>query len=342
MSLIEMLAQASETVADFFLRSAKAWQNYHHFDTRGLLPGIVLSEEQQAVVRQNEEQMLINGSAGSGKSITLLYKMIKVMEQETEPQRILYLTFNRTLLDDARKRAEISPVFEGLKGKHDLHMNTFHYMAFSMLKQMGFNDVKYFDSSLSNMKNQESTLQRRIAIILEKYKRSEEYQRLPQQERLYETQNSAFFLEEIFWMKANGLINKKKYLEVERTGRSNNPRLTKAQRNTVFAIFELYQQAMRYRYHNDLDMEDYALLLLQYHDQIPFNMYYDYVFVDEVQDLQPMQIKVLVQLTKKSIVLSGDPKQRIYKRSPHSYANLGLQIQGRCNRNLTKNFRSTK
>ncbi len=344
MLLIETPAQASENAADFFLRSAKAWQNYHYFDTRGLLPGIELSEEQETVVRQSEAQMLINGSAGSGKSITLLYKMLKVMEQETEPQRILYLTFNRTLLDDAKKRAELSPVFMNLKDSHILHMDTFHYMAFSILKQMGFHDVKYFDASLRSIKKQESTLRSRIERILEMYKSSVEYQRLLQQERFFETQNAAFFLEEIFWMKANGLVNKNEYLEVERTGRSNNPRLTKAQRNTVFTIFELYRQVMRDRYHGDLDMEDYALLLLQNLEleQVPFEMYYDYVFVDEVQDLQPMQIKTLVKLTKKSIVLSGDPKQRIYKRSPHSYANLGLQIQGRRTRNLIKNFRSTK
>ncbi len=342
MSSTGTLAEASENAADFFLRSAKAWQNYHYFDTSGLLPGIVLSEEQEAVVRQSEAQMLINGSAGSGKSITLLYKMLKVMEKETGPQRILYLTFNRTLLDDAKKRAELSPVFMDLKDNHILHMDTFHYMAFRLLKQIGFLDVKYFDASLRNIKRQENTLRSRIERILEMYKSSAEYQWLPQQERFFETQNAAFFLEEIFWMKANGLVSKNEYLEVERTGRSNNPRLTKAQRNTVLTIFELYQQVMRDKYHDDLDMEDYALLLLQNLDQVPFEMYYDYVFVDEVQDLQPMQIKVLVKLTKKSIILSGDPKQRIYKRSPHSYANLGLQIQGRRTRNLTKNFRSTK
>lgn len=342
MPLMEMPASANDPKFLFLLRSAKAWQNYHQFDTRGLLPGIMLSDEQLAVVQQNEEQMLINGSAGSGKSITLLYKMIRIMEQEAELQRILYLTFNRTLLEDARKRAELSPVFENLKGRHDLHMNTFHYMAFTILKQMGFEDVACFNASLQSIKNQESTLQRRIANILEIYTASEEYRRLPQQERFFETQNAVFFLEEILWMKANGFVNKKGYLEVERTGRSNNPRLTKAQRNTVFNIFERYQQDMRDKFHHYLDMEDYALLILQYLDQVPYEMYYDYVFVDEVQDLQPMQIKVLIQLTKKSIVLSGDPKQRIYKRSPHSYANLGLHIQGRRNRALTKNFRSTK
>ncbi|MTI83932.1 MAG: DUF2075 domain-containing protein [Firmicutes bacterium] len=335
-----MPAPVEDQKQAFFFRSAKAWQNY--FDARGLLPGIEPSREQITVIQQNENQMLINGSAGTGKSITLLYKLIKTMEQEQEGQRILYVTFNRTLLDDARKRAKRSKQFEYLKGRHELHMHTFHYMAYTLLKQMGFEWVRPFNSTLRDIKNMENDLMRRIRIILESYTNSPEYSCLPQGEKFYATQNAAFFLEEILWMKANGYIRKEDYLKVERTGRSNNPRLTKLQRNTVYNIFEEYQRQMKEKFHQDMDMEDYALLLLQYFDQIQPELHYDYIYVDEVQDLKPMQIKILAKLANKSIVICGDPKQRIYKNSPHTYANLGLQIQGRKNRNLNTNFRSTK
>ena len=335
-----MQAPVKHRIQSFFVRSAKTWQNY--FDAHGLLPGIEPSREQITVIQQNEDQMLINGSAGTGKSITLLYKLIKTMENAQEGQRILYVTFNRTLLDDAKKRANLSPKFKELKDRHEMQMHTFHYMAYTLLRLLGFDFVKPFNSTLRDIKNMENTLLRRIMDIRESFIHSGTYNRLPAGEKFYATQNAAFLLEEISWIKANGYTRKEDYLEVERTGRSNNPRLTKLQRNTVFTIFEEYQEQMKEKFHQDMDMEDYALLLLQHFDHITPELCYDHIFVDEVQDLQPMQIKLLARLAKKSIVICGDPKQRIYKNSPHSYANLGLQIQGRRNRNLNKNFRSTK
>jgi len=77
MSLMQPTINLHKKRLDFAKKSARAWQNY--FDAHGLLPNITLSAEQISVVQQEEEQMLINGSAGSGKSLTLLYKLLKVM-----------------------------------------------------------------------------------------------------------------------------------------------------------------------------------------------------------------------------------------------------------------------
>ncbi|EGK08261.1 UvrD-helicase domain-containing protein [Kroppenstedtia eburnea] len=334
-------AALSDAARSFFLRSAKAWQNY--FDAVGLLPGIDPSIEQKAVIQQEEDQLLINGSAGSGKSITLMYKLMKVMEREQERHRILYVTFNRTLLDDTRKRMEQSERFLELKERHDLHLETFHQMAYRLLKEMGVKDIRPFYTSLDSIQNHQAKIRARIIAVRDSFMESESYHRLPDAEKLYKTHTAAFFYEEFMWMKANGYVKREDYLEVERTGRSQTPRLTKAQRKTVFTLFEDYRKMMRTKYKDDgYDMEDYALLLLGYMDQLPDSLCYDYVFVDEVQDLQPMQILALARLRKKGIVLTGDPKQRIYRSTPHSYASLGLNLQGRRNRTLRQNFRSTR
>ena len=61
-----------------------------------------------------------------------------------------------------------------------------------------------------------------------------------------------------------------------------------------------------------------------------------------MQDLDPMQILALCKLTKKSIILSGDAKQRIYKKCPVKYEELGLKIKQKGRRKvLRKNYRST-
>ncbi len=264
------------------------------------------------------------------------------MEREKEKQRILYITFNKTLLDDTKKRLEQVNLFQELKGRHELHLKTFHQMAHDFLNKLGLR-IPELSTSYDAIQKHEDKIRMRIHVVRDSYLESEAYRRLPEAEKLYQTHTISFLHAELMWIKANGYITREQYLEVERTGRSQTPRLTKAQRNTVFTLFEIYQQMMKTSYKNDgYDIEDYALLLLQYLDQIPTSHRYDYIFVDEVQDLQPMQIRALALLRKKGIVLTGDPKQRLYRSTPHSYASLGLNLQGRRNRILRQNFRSTK
>ena len=320
-------------------RLAKVWQN--DFEMKAVLPGIALSEEQMSVVLQDEDQMLIQGAAGSGKSITLLYKMLKVMEQE-EGKRILYCTFNWTLVQHARKLFRQSARYEELKDKHVVHFHTFHYMAAKLLKSIGVSVPTVVFTTQTALRKHDDTVLRRVAAVFSRLMNTDWYRRLPAAQKLYSTHTYEFLKEEILWMKANGFVTEEAYLNCERTGRGHLPRLTKEQRHTIFAGFQMYQADLKDRFNGDVDLEDYALLLLKHMEEIPESLKYDYVFVDEVQDLQPMQLKALVMLAKRSLVLAGDSRQRIYKRTPFSYKELGIRIEGRKNRILHTNFRSTR
>jgi DNA helicase II / ATP-dependent DNA helicase PcrA len=340
MSSMQMTTNLREIRLKYAQKSARAWQNY--FDAHGLLPNITLSPEQISVVQQEENHMLINGSAGSGKSLTLLYKLLKVMDQENEPRRILYCSFNSTLIEDAQKRIRQSEKYHQIKEKHTLHMMTFHNAAAGILHEIGFENSKFLKVNLENLKKYEERILRRTTALVTNFMESTEYQQLSPEQKLYKTHVGKFLMEEILWMKANGFITEESYLQCERSGRGSNPRLTKEQRRTIFHLFKEYQKMLKKYFHNHLDLEDYALLLLRYMKDIPESIKYDYIFVDEVQDLQAMQLKALVALHKRAIVVSGDPKQRIYKRSPFSYKDLGLHIEGRKNRRLRTNYRSTR
>lgn len=317
---------------------AKKWQDYIPYN---FIQGIELSFEQIKVVDLMDTQLMINGSAGSGKSITLLYKMIRTMIQETEPQSILYLSYNQSLVEDARKRAQRSPQFVSNRSHHKVNINTFHGMANEMLKLMHI-PTQYISMRYERMEETNDDAIRRVTSAMHPYieKTSREYALLEPRERLYKTHTAKFIRDEIFWIKANGFITQDAYLEATRAGRGTIPRLEKAQRNTIFKIYEQYQKDMKYKYGGRMDLEDYALELLKVSDRIPVEYKYDYIYIDEVQDLQPMQIKALTSIVKKQIVISGDNKQRIYKTSNHTYEALGLG--GLRRRNLLDNFRSTK
>lgn len=332
-----------EELIDFFSNLSKTWQHYIDYN---FFKDIDLSDDQIRIIDQDEDQMLINGYAGTGKSITLLYKFINTILREEEPKRMLYISYNQTLISDTRKRLRESESYmKNYKRHKDIQVCTYHEMAYKLLKQIGViskkNNIKLTQEEI--IKNDDNSL-RRISILVDRYKDegSEEYKNIPKDERLFSTHNGEFVQDEIKWMKENGFITKDAYMEVERKGRSRSIRLTKKQRNTIFKIFEKYNHMLKVEFHNHLDLEDYALEIIKNFSWVSDDFKYDYIFVDEVQDLQAMQIKTLVMLTKKSLTISGDPRQTIHRRSPYSYEKLGLNLSEKGRRKLlNKNYRSS-
>ncbi|MDV6376971.1 UvrD-helicase domain-containing protein [Sporosarcina sp. GW1-11] len=329
-----------ERLENFGSVFSKKWKNY--FDLEGLIPGIEPTNEQAHVVQSSEKQLIIRGSAGSGKSLMLAYRLIKIMEQADSGKRILYVTFNQVLIDDTIKRLNQSEKYKELSKKHSVEIVTYHNLVQDILtKSCGFSEMKRLYVTQASIEKHEDDIIGKIEIVLHHFRNSKEYHTL---EKLFKTHTARFLQEEFFWMKANGLITEEKYLENERTGRGINPSVRMKQRSTIFHLFQKYNEFMKNNYSEiRLDMEDYALYLLNemaIRPNVAFR--YDHILVDEFQDLQPMQIKSLVLLAKSTITLVGDDKQRIYKRSPLPYKELQLKLNPRTNHRLTKNFRSTK
>lgn len=329
----------SESIS-FFEVISKVWQNFKDYS---YLEGITLSKEQISIIEYETDQLLIEGYAGTGKSLTLLYKLINVLVKQKE-KRILYVTFNNTLIDDTKKRLNSSKDYLDNKENHYIKIATFHEIATDVLKENKIIDHGISKLTAEVVSKYRDTTYRRIAAISSKYfdPSSNEYKSLKKEERLYKTHDVNFITDEITWIKAMGFIFKDKYLEIDRIGRSKSIRLTRAQRNTIYKIYEEYNKQLKEKFNNHMDLEDYALKIIESKFLIDDNNKFDYIFVDEVQDLDPMQIRSLCLLTKKSIVLSGDAKQRIYKKSPLKYEDIGLNIKEKGKRRiLNKNYRST-
>ena len=335
----------NELFQQFFSDKAKLWQKYINYD---FIDTIKLSDTQIKIIDQEEDQMLINGIPGSGKSILLLYKFFKVLNTSDEPKKLVYVTFNKTLVNDVYKRISKYKEFEEYRKKNEIYILSFHELTRKVLKDIGFDKIKGIETNIDSIDKVNDLAVRRVmrAALQFKDEKSENFVNLPEKEKLYKTHTDTFLRDEILWIKANGLITLDKYLNVERTGRGNAPRVVKDQRKTIFKIFENYEAERengRYGdYERQLDMEDYALLLLKNKELIHDKNKYDYIFIDEIQDFQPMQLMALKLLYKEQIVAAGDTKQRIYKKNLYSFAELGLDFSGRKNKMLNENFRSTK
>jgi DNA helicase II / ATP-dependent DNA helicase PcrA len=327
---------------NFFNKSAKVWQSYISYE---FINGIELSEAQKRIVNTESQQLMINGSAGSGKSIVLLYKLIKLMMEEKEPKRFLYISYNQTLIEDTLKRSKMYKGFNELTKKHEtVDICTFHQFTGELLNDLGFSDAKNININYSNMERIRNNSIVKIAPIHYRFQQGGPcYNELEEDERLYKSHDREFIRDEFLWMKANGYITLEGYIDCERTGRGNTPRLIKNQRKTIFKMFQEYEDLKRNRKWTQtmVDLEDYALEILKRFEQIPESSKYDYIFVDEVQDLDAMQLLVLARLSPKSLIIAGDPKQKIYKRAPHNYSGLGIDIKN-SNKTLYENFRSTE
>lgn len=303
-----------------------------------------LSEEQKNIIGKEKVHMLINGVAGNGKSTTLLYKMIKIMMSEKKRQKMLYITFDNILVSDTKRRALMSPEFIEYKDCHDINICTFHSIAYEILSKIGFKGLQKMDSNIDTIGKLNDSIYAKLYSVWEKYtnEQSDTYKELKEDERLSSFHDVNFLRDEILWMKANGYIKKEDYLKSKRNGRPNAPKVLESQMNTIYNIFLEHEEKKTTKYNENMDLEDYALKLFENFSYISKENFFDYVFVDEAQDMQVMQLRVLAKLAKKSIIIAGDLKERIFEKNVHSYERLGFHIEDWQVGSLTKIFRSTK
>lgn len=96
--------------------------------------GYPLDEHQSRVVLSNEEAVLVVAGAGSGKSLTIIGKIVYlVKEKGVKPEDILCISFTNDATINLKKNIQKSYNF-------DINIYTFHKLALEILKQ---NEIEY-------------------------------------------------------------------------------------------------------------------------------------------------------------------------------------------------------
>ncbi|WP_064094120.1 3'-5' exonuclease [Rossellomorea aquimaris] len=307
--------------------------------TKKFLHNIELSDEQQKVAKMESTHLLVKGTAGSGKSITLLTRMMQKMSEEFG-KRFLFVSYSEELIKDAQNRFRQSEYYDALQEhNHRVDFLTFHELAHRLLASIGVK-VRKFRTNHKGLNRGEDEVRARILRLMDLLE-SDEFKELPAIHTIKKTQNTSFLSEEFAWMKGNGFITEEDYLLCDRVGRGQLPNISVKQRSTIFRLFVYYQEDQLKNFYNRVDPEDFALLIMKNFHLLKKDQMYDHIFIDEVQDLQPMQLRVLVAFDKGTLSLSGDERQRIYKSSPFSYKALGINIRSGNNVVLKRNWRST-
>ena len=255
---------------------------------------------------------IINGVAGSGKTLILLYRL-RLLYHLYPDKKFLVLTHNRPLNRDMEGR------FVRLEGcsPENIEWRTFNGWCYHHWPKQ----PKWIEPL---------KLSARRRVIEEIW-------------RVY-LQNSSItphmFQSEVDWIKDQIPLSREEYLVADRRGRGFP--LNAEQRQSVFDASQAYQLSLEKR--GALDWGDVPRLLWQFSEdgQVEFPRY-DIILIDEAQFFAPLWMRLIQKLLNPQnghLFLVADPTQGFLGRGA-SWKSLGLEARGHVH-NLRRSYRTTR
>ncbi len=269
--------------------------NYPFFDNNEKLQGILneLNESQREAVAYTDGPSLVIAGAGSGKTRVLTYKIAYLLQMGVEPWRILALTFtNKAAKEMVGRIGELV----GSNVSRYVRMGTFHSI-FSRILRRESGHIGYASNFTIYDESDSRSLIK--SIIKEMGLNDKVYKPATVHTRISMAKNHMVL--------PNEYANHKEWLQRDKELR-------------MPAIHQIYTAyCSRCRQANAMDFDDLLMLtfiLFRENEEIRKN-YADnffYVLVDEYQDTNAVQQKILWQLTKdkQRVCVVGDDAQSIY------------------------------
>jgi len=270
-----------------------------------------LPDEARAMV-SDFNLRLVNGVAGSGKSLILVYRA-QLLRRLFPKKSILGLTHNRPLIRDLEARYQtLNP------GDRPVKWQTFYQWC----RPLWLNKDKPWREPLGQYQ--------RKKIIAEIW-----------HAHLVDTTISEGMLsDELDWCKDRLIFSRQDYLTADRTGRGFA--LSELQRDKMYSAFEAYQAQLNRR--GLVDWGDVPRQIWRWIQAGKLRLpQYDVILVDEAQFFAPLWfelIKRAVKLGTGHLFLVADPTQGFLKRR-QSWLASGLEVRGRSHR-LKKSYRTTR
>lgn len=277
-----------------------------------------LTREQQNCVEYSGANLLVRGEAGSGKSLVLLRRAMEKIEADPK-SRVLIFTYNKTLAQFARELLKQAEAKTG-KSYAGIKVENFHGWGWGALKEVGIRP-----KVLSDKKRQKEIVGGIVAAMKGTSK-----------SKILE-RKAEFWLDEFAWLKGKLITSAEQYDTADRKGRGAG--LRGPERRLVWDAFRRYQAELQKDKY--LDFNDFAPELLNRLALFKPDQKVDWVMIDEAQDLQVAQVRLLNQIANRGITIAADEGQRIYK-AHFTWKEVGIDIHGGNSKKLTTTFRSTK
>lgn len=250
-----------------------------------------LTPEQREAVTSSARRLMVRATAGSGKTHVLTLRILRrVADHEVEPDQVLAMTFTRKAGDELRRR-----LFRA--GVRDVRAGTFHRAALNLVSS-------YREDHDLRPLTLEPNRRKLVLILVAQLRESGELRledwQIPRLEQ------------EIGWALSQG-FNGAQYAKHARRLRRESPLTPSA-----FAdLLDRYVGLCRSRSVVDFDLllsEAIALLRDEPVVGAAFRHRNRSLYVDEAQDMNPLQFSMLRQMAGEDpdLFCVGDPNQSIY------------------------------
>ena len=252
-----------------------------------------LNDSQRAAVEYVDGPQLVIAGAGSGKTRVLTYKIAYLLQQGMRPWNILALTFTNKAANEMKARIG---QLVGVETARSLNMGTFHSVFSRILRReaahIGFNsNFTIYDESDS--RSLVKSIIKELKLDDKIYKPAAVHSRIS--------------------MAKNNLILPADYAN----DRSALQRDVESRMPQLHQLYTVYCE--RCRKANAMDFDDllvYTFMLFRDHKDIraQYADRFRYVLVDEYQDTNSVQQRIVVQLTREHqrVCVVGDDAQSIY------------------------------
>lgn len=282
---------------------------------------------QREAVEYCDGPALVIAGAGSGKTRVLTYKIAYLIEQHGyEPWSILALTFTNKAAGEMKER--IAKIV-GLDTARRLWMGTFHSIFLRILRVE--HEAIGFDKNFTIYDSDDSkSLVKKII------------KQMNLDDKIYKPGTIL-----------NGISNCKNQLVTAQEYASNPANLQSDDRAKIGDFYKIYlNYSNRCRQSNAMDFDDILLYTYQLFDKNPeilekWESRFNYVLVDEYQDTNHAQHRIVWQLTKnhQRVCVVGDDAQSIYSFRGANIENILSFNKIYTNSKLIKleqNYRSTQ
>jgi DNA helicase-2/ATP-dependent DNA helicase PcrA len=285
----------------------------------------VLNESQYQAVTTLEGPLLIVAGAGTGKTQTLVYRVVRLVETGVRPESVLLLTFTRRAAASMLARAA------GLADARCQRVSggTFHSVAHSIFRR--FSELTDVERNFAILDS--SDTEDLVDLLRRQLNLTGKEKRFPRKRTVCA----------IFSMAAN------KVMSLEEVLRFYYPQFIdqKSDLERMFKAFEEYKRSRQMLTYDDLlvrlceSLEASEELRSRLSDQ------YRYIMVDEYQDTNRLQAQIVRLMTSShdNVAVVGDEAQSIYSFRGASFKNMlefpelfpGARVI-----KLEENFRSTQ
>ncbi|MBX3269503.1 MAG: UvrD-helicase domain-containing protein [Sandaracinaceae bacterium] len=287
-----------------------------------------LDEEQAKLTRWAlQGPTMVRGGAGTGKSTVALYRVAEVLARAgaTGRETVLFTTYTNALMSVTRQLLQ-----------QLLTPEQFARVRVATCDRVAREIVATRRKVGSPESGPVATKRLRELRARHVPSAPDEFQRAVRERGLARL-SDRYLLEEIEWIvEGRGLSSLADYLEAPRPGRGLS--LTAGLREAVWEIAERFRAERVERY---AALRGEALEIVR---GGAWTRHFDYVFVDEAQDLSPSALALMAEVcrTPEGLFFAADSKQSLYSRNyTWSSAHPRLQFKGRT-AILKRNYRSTR